>query len=374
MQKAVLLVEPRKHKLALASLMKFSTYYKRLGYRVFYVRGIQYFGLPKNINEVIVSSVFTFDLKEVVACTKYYKNHYQLQGSQVHVGGVAVSLMYNWVKEQVDDDVDIHIGLEDEIDYLPLDYNLYPDIDYSIIWTSRGCVRKCGFCAIPKIEGKLHELPNWEEQVNMNKPRIQAIDNNFTACSNEWIESVCNRLGYFDKLVDFNQSVDCRLWTEFHAEQFSKVRLECLRFSYDGKHVPEQDVRDAVKIANDYGFKDIRFDVLYNWMDTPEEFYHRLDVLTELDAKAFPMRYIPLNHLDRTYVGKHWSKEQLIAFNKVFGMGYSNGMLGNGKNSRNTFHKTFGKTSGEFIDKLNNIYVSKKGEVDKGQDTLSKWD
>ena len=372
MTKTVLLVEPRKHKMALASLMKFSTYFSNKGYRIVYTEGVQFFGLPKHVDVVVVSSVFTFDIPKVIECVNYYGAKYQLESKNVHVGGVAVSLMYDYVNEMCPN-ANIHIGLCDKIDQLPLDYSLYPDIDYSIVWTSRGCVRNCGFCAIPKMEGEIRHIENWEKQINMYKPRILAIDNNFTACSNEWFERVCKRLAYFKKTVDFNQSVDCRLFTEFHAKWFSKVRLECLRFSYDGKHVSEKKVRDAVELARSYGHNDIRFDVLYNWKDTPEEFWHRLDVLCELKVKAFPMKFVPLDSLHRNYVGKHWSEIRLKAYHELFGRLFSYGMIGEGPSVRDIFHKGMGSSGSEFLEKLDNVYINEVGKIDDKQFTLDSF-
>jgi len=372
MTKTVLLVEPRKHKIALASLMKFSSYYKNKGWRVVYVEGTQFFHLPKKVDKVIVSGVFTFDIPKLIEVTNYYVAKYQLDKEDVHVGGVSVSLMADYVKEQCPN-ATVYIGICEKVDQLPLDYGLYPGIDYSIIWTSRGCPRSCGFCAIPKIEGKIRYIENWENQVNMRKSKILAIDNNFTACSDEWFERVCKRLEYFGKVVDFNQSVDCRIFNEFHAKCLSKVRLECLRFSYDGKHVKEQIVRDTVELARSYGHNDIRFDVLYNWTDTPEEFWYRLYVLADLQVKAFPMKFVPLDSLDRNYVGKHWTKERLFAFHELFGRLFSYGMMGEGPNVKAIFMKGLGNSGEEFVSKLDNVFMDKKGYMDKNQLTLEQW-
>lgn len=370
MKKTVLLVEPRKHKMALASLMKFSTYFSAKGYRVVYTEGVQFFGLPKKVDKVVVSSVFTFDIEKVVECVNYYKSKYQLDGSDVHVGGIAVSLMYDYVKEKCGD-VDIHVGICNKIDQLPLDYSLYPDIDYSIVWTTRGCIRHCEFCAIPKFEGKLQYIDKWEKQINMNKPRILAIDNNFTAAKKDWFARVCQRLSYFGKLVDFNQSLDVRLFKEFHAQHLSKVRLLALRFSYDGLHVDRNKVIKGIELAREYKFNDIRFDVLFNFEDTPEDLYERMNLLNELDCKVFVMKYVPLNSLNRNHIGENWSKQRLGAFSKVLNSGFSRGMIGNA--SRNTFLKTFGNTSEEFIKKLDNIYIDEYDKEDKSQFTLDKW-
>lgn len=372
MEKTVLLVDPRKMKIATLSLMKFSTYFESKGWNVVYVEGTQFFGLPKRVDKIIVTGIFTFDLPKVVEVTNYYKSKYQLNGKDVHVGGIAVSLMSDYIREMCGD-VDICIGICEKVDQLRPDYSIYPNIDYSIGYSTRGCVRKCAFCAVHKVEPEFVEITDWEKMINMHKPRILMLDNNFTACSDSWFERVCKRLAYFNKTVDFNQSVDCRLFTEFHAKMFSLVRLECLRFSYDGKHVSEKKVRDAVELARSYGHNDIRFDVLYNWKDTPEEFWHRLDVLCELKVKAFPMKFVPLDSLHRNYVGKHWTEIRLKAYHELFGRLFSYGMIGEGPSVRAIFHKGMGSSGEEFLEKLDNVYINEVGKIDENQFTLDSF-
>jgi len=370
--KSVLLIESRKHRIPLLSLMKFSSYFKSKGYDVIYVKGIQYFSLPKKIDKILGTCVFTFDLPEFCATMKHYQDYYQLKSEDVYVGGVSVSLLPKYVEERLGN-VNIHNGLCDKINDSIPDYNVYPDTTMSITRSSQGCIRKCEFCCIPKIEGKLKPVLDWEKNINFDKPHIEMLDNSFTANKKEWVEHVSDRLSYFGKTVDFNQSTDIRILKEYHMDCFKKIKLTCLRFSYDGDHVDENKVRKGVELAQSYDYSDIRFDVLYNFEDTPEEFYHRLDVLNELDCKAFAMRYIPLDSFTRTFVGEHWSSNRLSAFNKLMGTGFSNGMIGNGKGTRKTFLDTFGNNGEEFVKKLDNIFVNKKGEIDKNQNTFDKW-
>ena len=369
MTKTVLLVDPRKMKIATLSLMKFSTYFESKGWNVVYVEGTQFFHLPKKVDKIIVTGIFTFDLPKVVEVINYYKSKYHLSNKNVHVGGIAVSLMPDYIREMCGD-VNICIGICEKVDQLKLDYSIYPHIDYSIGYSTRGCVRKCLFCAVHRVEPKFIEIKDWENMINMYKPRILMLDNNFTACSNDWFAKVCQRLAYFGKTVDFNQSVDCRLFTEFHAKEFAEVRLECLRFSYDGKHVSEKKVRDAVEIARSYGHKDIRFDVLYNYTDTPEEFWHRMYVLADLQVKAFPMKYIPLDSLHRNYVGKHWNETRLKAYHELFGRLFAYGMMGEGPAVKNIFMTGMGSSGEEFLEKLDEVYIDDKGKIDDQQSVL----
>ena len=46
-----------------------------------------------------------------------------------------------------------------ETEYEHYDYSIYPDYPYSIGFTQRGCRLNCGFCVVPKKEGKPHGRP-----------------------------------------------------------------------------------------------------------------------------------------------------------------------------------------------------------------------
>ena len=48
--------------------------------------------------------------------------------------------------------------LPSEIEECDLDYSIFPDCDYSIIWFSRGCIRNCPFCVVRRKEGYIHPV------------------------------------------------------------------------------------------------------------------------------------------------------------------------------------------------------------------------
>ena len=47
----------------------------------------------------------------------------------------------------------IYGTLPDEIDAMYPDYSIYPDCDYAIGFLTRGCIRKCPWCIVPRKEG-----------------------------------------------------------------------------------------------------------------------------------------------------------------------------------------------------------------------------
>ncbi|MGC8663988.1 MAG: hypothetical protein ACP5TX_06305, partial [Thermoplasmata archaeon] len=80
-------------------------------------------------------------------------------------------------------------------------------------------------------------------------------------------------------------------------------------------------VKRAIDILGNAGYrkKDIIFYMLYNFFDfehkygdTPNDFLFRLKDLMEWGATAYPMRFIPLDALDKnSFISPLWKPEQL---------------------------------------------------------------
>ena len=117
------------------------------------------------------------------------KNRYKK--AEIKVGGICASLLSKQIIEKTG--ITPHMGIWKEVDDLKLDYNLFPDINYSISYTTRGCVRKCGFCMVPKLEPDYEELKDWERMINPEKELISFWDNNFLACSGVNLPSFTKR-------------------------------------------------------------------------------------------------------------------------------------------------------------------------------------
>lgn len=112
---------------------------------------------------------------------------------------------------------DMKEKLPSEIEAQVPDYELF-NTNYSIGFTSRGCIRDCDFCIVKEKEGNLFEC-DYSKDIKHSKYII--LDNNFLA-SPMWQ----SKLQYFidNKIkVNFNQGLDIRLVTEEKAEMLSKV-------------------------------------------------------------------------------------------------------------------------------------------------------
>lgn len=167
-------------------------------------------------------------------------------------------------------------------------------------FTTRGCPNKCGFCAVPRIEGEFRELKTW-------KPAPVVCDNNLMAASKAHIRRVVKSLRHL-KSVDFNQGLDARLFTSWHAGELAKLANPTVRFAFDHVNV-EGQVADAIAAARAAGLRSFHVYVLIGFKDTPEDARYRLEKVRQWGIRPNPMRYQPLTATEKdAYVGTGWTE------------------------------------------------------------------
>jgi len=106
---------------------------------------------------------------------------------------------------------------------------LYPKMKYSIIFTTRGCVRNCDFCLVRKKEGLTHDVPI--TSLHPNSEFIEVLDNNFFS-SSTWHNRI-NYLKSLDLPLNFNTGIDVRTITEEQANELSKCKLKMIHIAWD---------------------------------------------------------------------------------------------------------------------------------------------
>jgi len=233
-----------------------------------------------------ISVVFSWMMQDAFQRAIWLK----AQGYRVMAGGPAVSMNPGCINEVAD--------IEGE--WSALSYH-NPDATF----TSRGCIRNCKFCAVPKIEGHLIELTDWE-------PKPIVCDNNLLACSLKHFDNVIDRLNPI-RGVDFNQGLDARLLTKHHAERLAELDLYAVRLAWD--HIGlENQYMAAFQILRDAGIpaRKIRTYVLIGYKDTPDDALYRLQTIKDLGSWPNPMRYQPLDAQRKNeYVGENWTEREL---------------------------------------------------------------
>ena len=307
-------------------------------------------GLPTEpFDEVWLTTLFTYDIGRALAMARAAKG-------KVKIGGVAATLIPGQFERA---GFEVHRGLIPEAEACAPDYSLLPfKPNYSITHTSRGCVRNCSFCMVSELEPEFSSRV-WKGDLCQGARKILFYDNNWLAKGTKEVAKdafaikALVRAGKI-KSVDFNQGLDCRLLTGRMADVLQGVPLDPVRFAFDNM---EEDghIQRAILRMNARGHKTFRIYTLYNFEDTPQDFYYRLRELMLLNEQdgmrvaAFPMGYQPIKEIDahREFTGICWTLKQLKGFRAIRRQQAETGLVS--CNDIEEFEYWFGKTQEEFV-------------------------
>lgn len=287
-------------------LLKLASYHKTLGDTVEYVRGEK--SDLKKPDLIYITSLFSYAWRPVHDAVRYYKHLFP--HVRVVLGGIYASLLPEHAKSSGADEV--HVGLfEPAEDMLP-DYSLVPKWDASIVFASRGCIRKCSFCAVPLLEGKVNSIKySIRHMIYPSHKRVILWDNNILGCPN-W-QTIFDELLEINRKVDFNQGLDARLLTSKVAERLVKLKCEVIRLAHDHCDMSGQ-VEKAIQRLKEVGVKSRNITVytLFNYNDDPEDFFGRVRDILNWGAVSYPMRYEPLCSLQKNaYIAPKWSLKEI---------------------------------------------------------------
>lgn len=182
----------------------------------------------------------------------------------------------------------VYTELPAEIDAMFPDYSIYPKCDYAIGLLTRGCIRKCPWCVVPKKEGQIREYRTWREIKRPDSRDIVFMDNNVLACQHgiEQIED----MGGANVRIDFNQGLDARIITPEIAGLLSKVKwIRSVRMSCDTDAMLNV-VLTAIDRLAEKGIKPYRVFV-YLLVQDIESAERRAIALREAGADVFAQPY-----------------------------------------------------------------------------------
>jgi len=300
---SILLVQPefpivsksRWHKSFLPiGLLKLASYYRKKGYRVKLVYG------KENLNfypdKIMISSLFTYWSKYVWDCVGHYKQLYP--NAKVVVGGVYASLMPEHCKQSGCDEV--FKGVHKAAEKCEPAYDLV-GVGYQIIHTSRGCIRRCKFCGVWKIEPKFESKKSIKNEIRSNQ--LVFYDNNLLA--NPYIENILEEIAntkYNGRAVycESQCGFDGRLLTPKLAELIKKARFQYPKIAWDGPYSEHRNVKKQLDMLIDAGYsrRDISIFTIYNWDYDFREMEKKRLKCWEWRVQISDCRYKPL---DQTY-------------------------------------------------------------------------
>lgn len=167
--------------------------------------------------------------------------------------------------------------------------------------TTLGCVRTCGFCAVPRLEGEFRELDDW--------PDLPIIcDNNLLAASDRHFDRVIERLqGHRD--VTFSFGLDCRLLTNPRAKQIASIKSikkRGIRIALDNMNYSDQWLR-ALDMLRGAGIakRNIASFALIGFNTGPVEAWDRCSWIEKHSVRTLPNWFHPLDAFKHNIVTRN---------------------------------------------------------------------
>lgn len=230
---------------------------------------------------------------DIVYMSKVFSNEYSpdvpepMNADKVIKGGTGYAIHLENGVEVFDKSK--HTTLPDEIERMFPDYSIYPQYDFAVSMTSRGCPRGCSFCIVANKEGrcskKVADVSDfWTPETG--KKEIKVLDPNITACGEK--RDLMRQYRETGVWIDFTQGLDIRLTDEEDIEDLNRMKIGTVHFAWDN---PKDDLKDKFsQFSERYRIKDPRRKIVYcltNFGSTMEENLYRIYTLRDLPGGGF---------------------------------------------------------------------------------------
>lgn len=278
------------------ALMRLGAWFKRCGEFVKLVRKPAEIPLWVRVTRTYGSSIFQF--------TESVRAAFDQALGPITWGGTGVRVESSLAE------------IDPEVEATAPDYSFYPNFEASLGFLTRGCRLRCGFCVVPKKEGKPRAVSSVRELWRGEPyPRhLHLLDNDAFApqLRDHWREAV-REIREGDFRVCFSQGVNLRLIDEEAAAAIASIRYVGHDFKRKRLFTAWDNLRDegifrrGIDTLARAGVpaKHLRVYMLvgYDARETWESLFYRFNELVALGCEPFPMVY------DR-------SRPELLAFQR----------------------------------------------------------
>lgn len=291
------LIDVDGHNFPNLALMRISAYHKAQGDEVEWWKG-DLFYYDKVYKSKIFSDTYSQDVYDPMNC------------GEVISGGTGYCITNCGGREVFDPSK--NALLSEEVERQFPDYSIYPEYNFAVSMTSRGCPRGCPFCHVASKEGRRSVKVADVKDFYYGQDRIEVLDPNITACKDKHI--------LFEQYIEtgarivFNQGLDIRMLTEKDIEYLNEMRVSEIHFAWDN---PEEDLTEHFKRYKEltkhkaHGGYGVVY-VLSNYNSTMEQNLYRVYTLRDLGYDPFVMIYDKPNAPQEVKRMQRWCNNKII--------------------------------------------------------------
>lgn len=183
------------------------------------------------------------------------------------------------------------------------DYSIYPGFTASIGFTQRGCRLKCGFCVVPKKEGKPRSVSTIAEiwRGEAYPKHLHLLDNDFFGQPREQWEARISEIRDGGFKVCLNQGINIRMIDRDAAAALASIRVFDDQFKTRRLYTAWDNIGDedrffaGVNLLRDAGVAPsallVYMLVGYDKRETWERVMYRFEKMTALGIRPYPMVY-----------------------------------------------------------------------------------
>lgn len=215
----------------------------------------EYFTNPK-FDVVGITTLFTFYWKITIDTINFAKQLCKNKAN-VLIGGIMSTILADQVEKEtgiapkrgvLSEPGVLDSGNDLIIDELPLDYSILEEIDYVypasdayFAYTTRGCINRCKFCAVPTLEPTYHDFIDLKRRIEQTNERfgprknLLLLDNNVLASKS------------YDRIIDEIKECGFGVGATYSLPNEYEIVIRNLRESYNERAY----IRKAISIYKD---------------------------------------------------------------------------------------------------------------------------